>query len=149
MPIDDLISEQMNAMQNARDVAFKDIVKYLWDRDYLKSMTKLDNNQVVDVVRNLIVIYIYEKTWGKASVDFAIIADKNPPFYKVTPNYHMEQYTLDEMKENVHYVILHDILELFNSIKGENRARTFDFMSNLDKSLALKEVAQNNVRQQI
>jgi hypothetical protein len=147
--IEEQINEQLMNIQNPRDSAFRDMAKYLWDRDKLKQLTELNSSQVVDVVRNLIIIYTYESTWKNLRIDYEIKALKTPPFYIISSKETNADVTPKEMKESTHYILLHDILELFISLKRKGREENFSFLKDLDRSLAIKEQQNVNAKQQL
>jgi hypothetical protein len=143
----DEFNEAKNQLENPRDNAFKVITENIWKKDKLKQLHRLDRMQIVEIIKNLIVLYVYEIQWHNKQVKHSVIKFAEYPYYKIKTEYPetKKAMSIDEYeKVSIQAKLINDILELFIGVDGKARGEIFGFLTSLDRTLQAQQQMQNN-----
>ena len=126
----------INSNSNPKDAAFKVMSENIWKPEMLKQMGRFDKSQINDLIKNYIVILLYEKRWSEIKVTHQIITTKQYPFYRVkTISEYNPIDTEKFLKESGHNRILEIVTELYIGESGKARDEVFGFITSYAKAM--------------
>lgn len=137
--IQDLIKDS----KDPREMAYSMLVHYLWDRDKLKMISRLDGDQITQIVKSLIIMSFYQKYWTERDCIISLKPLEKPPYYVKEINYYEPDYQNNydpAFKETIN-----DIMELLISKGGMGRSEIIDILNYAEKEMSMKERAGNMI----
>jgi predicted transcriptional regulator len=112
----------------------------IWKKETLKQMNRFNSMQITEIIKNLIVISLYEKKWHETKIKHKIIPLKKYPYYRIQTTDDTKIKTIEEyLTKSKHMQLINDIIELFIGRDGLARAEVFTFISALDAQMRLAE----------
>lgn len=143
---DKLMSTITSAIKDTTDPkeqAYSDIAKALFSRDNIQMITRLSEDQIIQIIKSYIIIRFYQKYWTAKKINYQLIKTVTPPYYKMEVEY------LDNIKEEEYNKefeeLLVDIMSLLISKKGLGREESIAILSSAEKQITLKEKAMNSL----
>jgi len=140
------VREAMEANKNPRDLMYTKGMEYLWSREKLKMISRLNDEKIYQIARSYIIMSFYQKWYTERRCEITILKNPKPPYYTIKkvetcPEY-MSQY------DNKFEEFIKDVMELFISGgDGKGRDELLNLMKNADVELSLKEKAINAIQQ--
>lgn len=130
------LTQLINQNSNPKDAAFRVMSENIWKPEMLKQMGRFDKSQIVDLIKNYIVILLYEKRWSEVKVNFKIVKTKDYPFYRINPETEIKPVELDTfLRESSHNRILEIVTELYIGESGKAREEVFGFITSYAKAM--------------
>ena len=145
-PVNDLKSllGELNTTANPKDAIFKTMGENIWKKETLDQMNRFSRNEIIDMIKNYIVILIYEKCWHEHKVKHEVIYLKTYPFYRVKTTTDFVPVTMEKfLSENMHNEILIKITNLYIGAEGKARDEVFGFIKQYAQSLEMQAQRPN------
>lgn len=134
----EMIASAIKESKDPREVAYSMLVNYLYDRQKLKMISRLDGEMMKYIVKNLIVIDFYQRWWSDAKADISFVKTKTPPYYEKKVKYTWPVY--DGKKDPRYENLINDILELTISLEhGKGRQEILEIIKSAENELNLAE----------
>lgn len=132
----DEVMNKLNDSQNPIDKAFGTMSENIWKKEMLRQMNRFDKSQIMDIMKNYIVMLLYEKQWREITVSQKVVKTKYYPYYRVNTNTIKKSIDINEfMKESTHSKVLDIITELYIGVEGKARGEVFGFITSYAKAL--------------
>ena len=131
-------------LRDPRELAFKDIVTYLFDFSKLLFVSRLSADMAMTIIRNKIVIYYFQDYYSKIKVKSYLMKVDYPPFYKKVMDYgKTDEIMMTKLLAN-YPKILEETMAITVSIGGRGRTESLDILRSANNELEKKSMLPFN-----
>jgi len=134
-PLGEMLS-QINQSGNPRDDAFRVMSENIWKPEMLKQMGRFDKGQLIDMIKNYMVLLLYEKRWSEIKVRHTVEKQKDYPYYKVkTQSIYKKQSINEFLETSAHATLCNWVTESYIGVAGQARDECFNFLTSYAKAM--------------
>jgi hypothetical protein len=114
--------------RDPREMAYKEIVGYLFDTSKLLMVSRLNEDLARTILRNKIVIYFFHDYYAEVRIKIRFERIEEPPFYMRTVDYTPFTVDIREKLLKKYPMILDDVLAITVSLGGAGRGEALDIL---------------------
>ena len=140
-------SNASNQIKDPRELAYSQIVQYLFDYTKLLFISRLNDDLSASIIKNKVVIYFYHDYYSECQVTIKLIPCDEPPYYKKKIIYKIFATALKKKLLAKYPQLLNDVMAITVSHKGLGREEALNILRNTKEELDQKNVITRLMQQ--
>lgn len=121
--------------RDPRELAYKQIVDYLFDYSKLLMVARLSEDLAKTILKNKIVIYFFHDYYSEIDVRIRFTQIPEPPYYRRSVDYSPFTKALKEKLLKKYPQMLDDVMAITVSFSGKGRGEALDILKAADNEI--------------